>query len=115
MSTQENNIATEVQTLTPAQKRKATREANKAKKAEQSTENNVEKIEENPKESAPKISKFDKITNEFCSQNEVSKEQLLGYLLKKSVGKKTNLNQLAEDLMKDSFFNKEKMLTEIKG
>lgn len=78
-------------------------------------EENETQTEAAPKESAPKISKFEKITSEFCTQNNVSREQLLGYLLKKSVNKKTNLNALAENLMHESFFNKDKMLSEILG
>ena len=114
-NTENNNEI--VNTMTPAEKRKATMAAKKAAQVEapKAEVETTETKSETPKEIAPKISKFEKITSEFCIQNEVSKEQLLGYLLRKSVNKKTNLNTLAENLMNDSFFNREKILSEIKA
>lgn len=115
-NTEANNAI--VNELTPAEKRKATIAAKKTVQTNEAPQTEVAKAEikeEAPKEVAPKISKFEKITTEFCSQNNVTKEQLLAYLLRKSVNKKTNLNTLAENLMQESFFNREKMMTEILG
>ena len=87
MKNLENNTTENVATPT-------TKVAKKIQPKKVAPKAKVEKIEveknDAPKETTPKVSKFEKITSEFCEQNKIEKVQLFEYLLKKS-GKKVSL------------------------